>query len=93
MVIGNIIANYVPILGGCCGLVKTSMDVYSAASPVEAVKTGIIGVFVNCTPPVLKYPILCGHLAVSAIVTISSGGNPLAIASTINAGRMIISAD
>ena len=90
--IGNIISN-VPILGSCYGLLKTSINVYSSSSPVEAVQTGIIGIFVNCTPPVIKYPILCAHLAGSAVVTIASGGNPIAISSTVNAARLIILAD
>lgn len=83
----------IPILGSCYGLVKTAINVYSASSPVEAVQTGVIGVFVNCTPPVIKYPVLCTHLVVSAIATVASGGNPIAAASTVNAVRLIIVAD
>ena len=90
--IESIIGN-TPILGSCYGLVKTSINIYTASSPVEAVQTGIIGAFVNCTPPVIKYPILCAHLVVSAITTVSTGGNPIAAASTVNAIRMIIAAD
>lgn len=92
MIIGTVISNF-PILGSCYGLVKTSLDVFTASSPTEAVKNGVIGVFVNYTPPVIKYPILCVHLLGSAAVTVSSGGNPIAIASTINAARLIIAAD
>ena len=83
----------IPIVGSCYGLAKTSVNIYTASSPVEAVQIGLIGVFLNCTPPVIKYPVLCAHLMVSGIATVSTGGNPLAIASTVNAARMIIAAD
>ena len=82
-----------PIVGSCYGLVKTSINVYTASSPVEAVQIGLIGVVLNCTPPVIKYPVLCAHLMVSGIATVSTGGNPLAVSSTLNAVRMIIAAD
>jgi len=82
-----------PIVGSCYGLVKTSVNVYTASSPVEAVQMGIVGVFLNCTPPVIKYPILCANLMVSGITAVATGGNPLAVTSTVNAARMIIAAD
>ena len=87
------IVENLPIVGSCYGLVKTSMNVYTASSPLEAVQIGLIGVVLNCTPPVIKYPVLCAHLMVSGITTVSTGGNPLAVASTVNAVRMIIAAD
>eukprot|EP00617_Octactis_speculum_P027150 CAMPEP_0185753172 /NCGR_PEP_ID=MMETSP1174-20130828/11894_1 /TAXON_ID=35687 /ORGANISM="Dictyocha speculum, Strain CCMP1381" /LENGTH=69 /DNA_ID=CAMNT_0028430895 /DNA_START=1791 /DNA_END=2000 /DNA_ORIENTATION=- len=69
------------------------MDIYTSTSPIEAVEKGLVGVFVNCTPPVIKYPILCGYLVGSAMVTVSTGGNPVAISVTINTLRLIIEAD
>ena len=87
------IVESIPILGSCYGLVKTSINIYTASSSVEAVQIGLIGVFLNCTPPVIKYPVLCAHLMVSGITTVSTGGNPLAVALTVNAVRMIIAAD
>ena len=87
------IVESIPIVGSCYGLVKTSIKIYTASSPVEAVQIGLIGVFLNCTPPVIKYPVLCAHLMVSGITTVSTGDNPLAVASTVNAVRMIIAAD
>ena len=92
MVIKAIISNF-PIVGSAYGLVMTSMDVYTSTSPIEAVEKGLVGVFVNCTPPVIKYPVLCGYLFGSAVVTVSTGGNPVAITGTINAMRLIIQAD
>ena len=92
MIIGSVVSN-VPIVGSCYGLVKTSMSVYTSSSPLEAVKNGLVGVVVNCTPPAVKYPILCAHLLGSAVVTASTGCNPVAVASTINAARLIIDAD
>ena len=92
MVLRAVISN-IPIVGSVYGLVTTSMSVYTATSPVEAVEKGLVGVFVNCTPPEIKYPILCGYLFGSGIVTVSTGGNPIAISSTINAIRLIVEAD
>jgi hypothetical protein len=92
MVIGTVISN-IPIVGSLYGLVKTSMNVYTSTSPIEAVQNGLVGVFLNCTPPAIKYPILCSYLLGSAVVTVSTGGNPVAISSTVNAVRLIVEAD
>ena len=40
MVLGNVISN-VPIVGSVYGLVKTSMNVYTSTSPIEAVEKGL----------------------------------------------------
>lgn len=79
----------VPIVGSAYGLVKCSIKMYNASSPIDAVCQGISSVVIDCSPPVVKYPILCSYLIASSAVAVISG-NPLAIASTVNTARMII---
>jgi uncharacterized membrane protein YccC len=52
-------APFIPVVGSAFGFVKTCGRVYSATSPTKAVIAGVTGVIVDCTPPVIKYPLLC----------------------------------
>ena len=53
------------IVGSAFGLVKTSFRVYNASTPVNAVCEAVKGVLIDCSPPVIKYPLLCGYLLAS----------------------------
>ena len=33
--------------------------VYNATSPTKALVAGVKGIVIDCTPPVIKYPLLC----------------------------------
>ena len=79
-----------PIVGSAFGLVKTSLRVYNASTPVNAVCEALKGVLIDCSPPVIKYPLLCGYLIASITVSVATGGNPLAISGTLNTVRLII---
>ena len=79
-----------PIVGSVYDLLKTLYEVYNAYSPGEAVCLAGQGILLNCTPPYIKYPLLCAYLAASGAVTVASGGNPIAIAGTVNATRLIV---
>ena len=79
-----------PIVGSVCGLLKTSYKVYNASLPGEAVCLAAQGILLDCTPPYIKYPLLCAYLVASDAVTVVSGGNPVAIAGTVNATRLIV---
>ena len=72
-----------PVVGSAYGLVKTSIRVYNASSPVDAVSEALVGVVVDCMPPVVKYPVLCSYLLLSGVATVVTGCNPLAISSLI----------
>jgi hypothetical protein len=79
-----------PVVGTAYGLVKTSLRVYNASTLVNALCEAAKGVLIDCSPPVIKYPLLWAYLLVSGTVTVASGGNPLAVSGTLNAIRLII---
>ena len=56
------VAPFVPVVGSAYGFGKTCIEVYSATSPSRAIVTGVKGVAINCTPPVIKYPALCAAM-------------------------------
>lgn len=55
----KIVAPYVPVAGSAYGFVKTCVKVYNATSPIKAFVAGVKGIVIDCTPPVIKYPLLC----------------------------------
>lgn len=55
-------APFIPVVGSAYGFGKTCIEVYKSSSPSGAVVTGVKGVVINCTPPVIKYPVLCATL-------------------------------
>ena len=56
------VASFVPVVGSAYGFGKTCMQVYSASTPSKAIVAGVKGVVVNCTPPIIKYPVLCAAM-------------------------------
>lgn len=79
-----------PIVGSAFKLVKTSFRVYNASTPVNAVCKAVKGVLIDCSPPVIKYPLLCGYLLALGAVSVATGENPLVVSGTLNAVRLII---
>jgi len=59
-------------------------------TPVNAVCEAVKEVLIDCSPPVIKYPLLCGYLLASRAVSVATGGNPLTVSGTLNAVRLII---
>ena len=53
------VAPFVPVVGSAYGFTKTCVRVYNATSPTKALIAGVKGVVIDCTPPVIKYPLLC----------------------------------
>ena len=53
------VAPFVPVVGSTYGFGKTCIEVYRATTPSRAIVTGVKGVVINCTPPIIKYPALC----------------------------------
>lgn len=53
------ISPFVPVAGSAYGFVRTCAKVYSATSPTKALVAGVKGIVLDCTPPVIKYPVLC----------------------------------
>lgn len=67
-----------PVIGQTYGLANTAMKVYNSTSPVGAVKSAVKGILLDCSPPVIKYPLKCSILALNVLLCITSGGNPMA---------------
>lgn len=84
------ILKQVPVVGSVYGFTKAAMKVYNSTSPVGAVTVAGESILVDCTPPVIKYPILCAALAANGAVVVATGGNPLAVSMFVSCGRLII---
>ena len=54
------------------------MKVYNSTSAISAVKTAVKGIVVDCSPPMVKYPLKRSILALQILLCVSSGGNPFA---------------
>lgn len=80
----------VPIVGQAYGLTKTAMIVYNSTSPIEAVKNATLSIIIDCTPPVIKYPVKCAVFALSCTVAVTSGGNPFSVSLAIGAAKQLI---
>lgn len=53
------VAPFVPVAGSAYGFTKTCIKVYNATSPTKALIAGVKGVVIDCSPPIVKYPLLC----------------------------------
>ena len=57
------VAPFVPVIGSSYGFARTCVRVYNATSPTKALVAGVKGIIIDCTPPVIKYPLLCAGAA------------------------------
>lgn len=55
------VALFVPIVGSAYGFTRTCVKVYNLTSPTKALIVGAKGIIIDCTPPVIKYPLLCAR--------------------------------
>lgn len=85
----NAIGDFTPVVGTTFGFVKTAKRVYNCTSPLKAVKVGVKSVVIDCTPPVIKYPVLCSALFVCAASTFYTG-NPNLACGAIKCAEIII---
>ena len=53
------VAPLVPVVGSAYGFARTCVKVYNATNPTKALVAGVKGIVIDCTPPVIKYPLLC----------------------------------
>ena len=53
------VAPFVPVAGSAYGFAKICIRVYKATSPSAAVVAEVKGILIDCTPPVIKYLLLC----------------------------------
>jgi hypothetical protein len=69
------VAPFVPVARSAYRFAKTCVRVYSASSFSRALIAGAKGIIIDCTPPVIKYSLLCaGALACGEAACII--GNP-----------------
>ena len=69
---------------------KTASLIACLTAPAGSVKQAIIGIAIDCTPPAIKYPVLCASLLTSGAVCVVTGSNNLAISYFVNTGRLIV---
>ena len=69
-------APFVPVAGSAYGFGRTCIKVYNATSPAKALVAGVKGIVIDCTPPVIKYPLLCaGAIACGGAACVTGDPN------------------
>ena len=72
----KVVAPFVPVAGSAYGFVKTCVKVSSATSPTKAIIAGVKGIVIDCTPPVVKYPLLyAGAIACGGAACVTGDPN------------------
>lgn len=79
-----------PVIGSCYGFATTAIKVYNTTTPAGAIKTAAKGVLIDCTPPAIKYPVLCATLIACGVASFVTGGNPLVVSATVTIGEAIV---
>lgn len=79
-----------PVIGSCYGFATTAIKVYNSTTPSRAVKAAVKGLVLDCTPPAIKYPVLCAALAGCCVASVATGGNPLVVSATVTIGEAIV---
>ena len=70
------VSPFVPVAGSAYGFTRTCINVYNATSPTKALIAGVKGIVIDCTPPVIKYPLLCaGAIACGGAVCFTGDPN------------------
>lgn len=90
MMLPSQIIKQTPIVGFVYGFYRTANRVYDSSSPGGAIKETVKGLVIDCTPPAIKYSVLCASLLTTGVACIATGGNPLAISCFVNTGRLIV---
>lgn len=52
---------------------------YNSTTFAGAIKTAVKNIIIDCTPPIIKYPLLCAALATCHVTTFATGGNSLVV--------------
>lgn len=89
----DLIGNNMPLIGQFYGFTKTAIKVYNSTTPVGAVTTAVKGIVLDCSPPIIKYPIKCSILALQVALCVSTGGNPVACSFIFNMMSYMIDKD
>ena len=73
------VAPFVPVAGSAFGFAKTCVNVYNATSPTKALVAGVKGIVIDCTPPVIKYPLLCAGVVTCSGCALVTGDPNFAV--------------
>ena len=74
----------IPIVGSMFGFYRTTTRVYDATSLGGSVKEAGKDLRFDCTPPLVKYSVLCTFLLPSSALYVITIGNPLTMSYFIN---------
>ena len=92
-VIPKSVINKMPYVGPALSAVGLTLDVkkiVETATPVGAAKIIARRLVTECTPPELLIAGKCVMLVGGIIATVTTGGNPLVVGSTISVARSIV---
>ena len=67
------VAPFIPVVGLAYRFSKTCFRVYRANSPTKALIAGLKGIVIDCTPPVIKYPLLCTVMMTCSSTSCTTG--------------------
>jgi hypothetical protein len=73
------VAPFIPVAGSAFVFAKTCVKVYSATTPTKALIGGVKGIVIDCTPPVIKYPLLCAGSIICVGATCVTGDPNFAV--------------
>lgn len=72
------------------GFYNTAKKVSKCTTPAGVIFTACKGIVLDCTPPSIKYPLLCASLGVTTVACVCTGGNPLLVSAAISIGECIV---
>ena len=67
------VAPYVPVASSAYGFTKICIKVYNATTPSKAIVARVKGIVIDCTPPVIKYPLLCAGVVACSGAACTTG--------------------
>lgn len=88
--VGKFLMRNAPVIGSVYNFVETAVNVYNCTNPSQAAAMAAKGIFIECTPPVIKYPALCAGLAACFIASVATHGNPYVLSATCTVGETIL---
>jgi hypothetical protein len=62
----------------------------NATSPLNAATIAVKGIVLDCSPPVVKYPLKCAMLLGSIAIAVASGGSAFSVAMVIGQAKTVI---
>lgn len=73
MMLPSQLVKQTPVVGSVYGFYRTASKVYDSTSPGGAVKEAVKGLVLDCTPPTIKYPVLCASLLTTGAACLVTG--------------------